>query len=182
MALFMVRLIERVSGGFGVLGAIVIAPLVIATTYEVLARYLFNAPTIWAYELAYMAMGTNFLLGAAFTLRERGHIRIDVAYSNFPPRVQALIDVIGYLFLFLPVAWWLTWGLWKYAYYALLSGETSGESAWNPVIWPFRMIFFAGILLLSLQGVAELIKSVYTLLGRDFESTTGGRLPGAPET
>ena len=160
------RLIDRLSGGFGVLGAIIIAPLVLATVYEVFSRYLFNAPTIWAYEIAYMAMGTNFLLGAAVTLRDRGHIRIDLLYARWTPRTQALIDIIGYLCLFLPVAWWLSWGLWKYAYHAFLSGETSGDSAWNPVIWPFRMVFFAGFLLLALQGTAELIRAYYLFTGR----------------
>ena len=167
--LLLVRLIERVTGGIGLIAALVVAPLVLATVYEVFSRYLFNAPTIWAYELAYMAMGTNFLLGAAFTLRERGHIRIDVAYSHFSQRTQALIDALGYLFLFLPVAWWLTWGLWKYAYGAFLSGETSGESAWNPVIWPFRVVFFLGFLTLALQGTAELIKAVQAFRGRPLQ-------------
>ena len=88
--LALVRLIERLSGGFGIVAAAIVAPLVIATVYEVFARYLFNAPTIWAYEIAYMAMGTNFLLGAAYTLRERGHIRIDLVYARFSPRVRAL--------------------------------------------------------------------------------------------
>ncbi len=162
---FVVRLIERITGGFGAVAAAIVAPLILATVYEVFSRYLFNAPTIWAYELAYMAMGTNFLLGAGFTLRERGHIRIDVAYDHFPPRIQALVDVVGYLFLFLPVAWWLSWGLWNYAYGAYLSGETSGESAWNPIIWPFRIVFFLGFLLLALQATAELIKAFRTLLG-----------------
>ena len=165
--LVVVRFIERISGGFGMLGAAVIVPLVLATVYEVFSRYIFNAPTIWAYGLAYMAMGTNFLLGAAFTLRERGHIRIDIVYERFAPRTRALIDTIGYLFLFLPMAWWLSWELWIYAYDALLSGETSGESAWNPIIWPFRMIFFAGIALLALQGTAELIKAIRVLRGGD---------------
>ena len=90
-----------------------------------------------------------------------------MAYSHFSPRVQALIDVIGYVFLFLPVAWWLTWGLWKYGYNAYLSGETSGESAWNPIIWPFRLVFFLGFLLLALQGTAELIKALRALLRLD---------------
>jgi len=164
--LSLVRMIERMTGGIGLIAALVVAPLVLATVYEVFSRYLFNAPTIWAYELAYMAMGTNFLLGAAFTLRERGHIRIDVAYSRFSPRLKALIDSLGYLLFFLPVAWWLSWGLWNYAYGALLSGETSGESAWNPVIWPFRLVFFLGFLMLALQGTAELIKALLVLSGR----------------
>jgi len=167
----LIRLVERLSGGVGLFAAVIVAPLILATVYEVFSRYLFNAPTIWAYELAYMAMGTNFLLGAALTLREHGHIRIDVLYGNFSPRTRAVIDILGYTCLFLPVAWWLSWGLWKYAYNALLSGETSGESAWNPVIWPFRMVFFVGFLLLALQATVELVKSFQILRGRDSGET-----------
>ncbi len=165
--LIFIRIVERISGGGGMVAAAIIAPLILATVYEVFSRYLFNAPTIWAYELAYMAMGTNFLLGAAFTLRERGHIRIDLVYAHLSPKRRALIDVIGYTFLVMPVSWWLSWGLWNYAYDAFLSGETSGESAWNPIIWPFRLVFFLGLFMISLQSTAELIKAVYTLLGRD---------------
>ncbi len=171
----LIRFVERLSGGGGLVAAVIVAPLVLATVYEVFSRYLFNAPTIWAYELAYMAMGTNFLLGAAYTLRERGHIRIDLAYAHFSRRTRALIDLLGYLFLFLPVAWWLTWGLWNYAYGALLSGETSGESAWNPVIWPFRMVFFLGFLLLALQASVELIKAVQILREPDEPPAPGAQ-------
>ena len=162
-----VRLIEKLSTSLGLVAAWVVAPLIVATVYEVFSRYLFNAPTIWAFEIAYMAMGTNFLFGAAFTLRERGHIRIDLMYSRFSDRTQAIIDIVGYFVLFLPVAFWLSWGLWKYAYFALLSGETSGESAWNPVIWPFRMVCFTGFFLLALQACAETIKAYYKFRGRD---------------
>jgi len=160
-----VRLIEKISGSVGLLAAWVVAPLIVAMVYEVFSRYLFNAPTIWAFELGYMAMGTNFLLGAAFTLREQGHIRIDLIYSRLPARRRAVIDVVGYIFIFLPVAFWMSWGLWKYAYNAFLSGETSGQSAWNPVIWPFRMVFFMGFALLARQAVAELIKAIQVLRG-----------------
>lgn len=164
--LAIIRVIERITGSVGHVAAWVIAPLIFATVYEVISRYLLDAPTIWAYELGYMATGTTFLLGSAYTLRERGHIRIDVFYAHFPAKAQALVEVIGYSVLFLPLAWWLSDALWTYAYDAYASGETSGQSAWNPPIWPFRAIFFIGFLLLALQATVELIKAVLELLGR----------------
>jgi TRAP-type mannitol/chloroaromatic compound transport system permease small subunit len=163
--LFVVRMLERVSGGVGVLAAWVVVPLIGATCFEVFSRYVLNAPTIWAFELGYMAMGTQFLLGAAFTLRERGHIRIDILYAHFRPKVQALIDVCGYLFLMLPACFWLMLSLWNYAADAYLSGELSGQSAWNPPIWPFRMVFFSAFAVLTLQGTLELIKAASVLFG-----------------
>ncbi|KAA3634238.1 MAG: C4-dicarboxylate ABC transporter substrate-binding protein [Proteobacteria bacterium] len=160
------RAVDRLSGSLGVLAAWIVLPLIIATVYEVASRYLFNAPTIWAYEVGYMATGANFLLGAAFALREGAHIRIDVLYSRFSARRRALVDVLGYLLLFLPVALWLSYRLGTYALEAYHSGEGSGESAWNPVIWPFRAIFFIGFAVLSLQAIVEFIRALKVLTGR----------------
>lgn len=161
-----VRVIERLTASSGLVIAWLVFPLILASCYEVFSRYLLNAPTIWAFELGYMAMGTHGLIGAAYTLKERGHIRIDVLYVHFTPRTRAIIDTTGYLLLFLPTVSWLTFALWEYWVEALVSGELSGQSAWNPLIWPFRLAFFLGIGLLCLQGVAELLKCVLFLTGK----------------
>lgn len=162
-----IQLIDINSGGIGFLAAWIVLPLIFATVYEVFSRYLLNAPTIWAYEVGYMATGANFLLGAAFTLREKGHIRIDVAYMRFRPRTKALIDVLGYTFLMLPFGFWLSYRLGVYAFDAFMSGEQSGESAWNPVIWPYRAIFFIGMSALTLQCVAQWVRALAELFRID---------------
>ena len=87
--------IDRCLGASGFVSALIVLPLIFATVYEFFSRYVFNAPTIWAYELGYMATGANFLLGAAFTLREKGHIRIDILYQVFTPKTWALVDLAG---------------------------------------------------------------------------------------
>jgi len=76
------------------------------------------------------------------------------------PRTKAVIDLLGYVLLLLPFLGWTTWALGKYALRSYLSGERSGQSAWNPIIWPYRAIFFVAFLCLTLQVVAEIIKSV----------------------
>ncbi|MCK5363858.1 MAG: TRAP transporter small permease subunit [Gammaproteobacteria bacterium] len=169
--------LERIVGTSGVVAAWLVVPLIIASCYEVFSRYVLNAPTIWAFELAYMAMGAHFLIGAAYTLREKGHIRIDVLYSHFSPRAQAWVDVFGFTCFMLPASWWISWGLWEYALDAYLSGELSGQSAWNPAIWPFRMVFFSGFLLLSIQGTLSLLKAISIAFAR------GDRVPddGSPQ-
>jgi len=159
------KFIDRASGSVGLVAAWIVLPLIMATVYEVLSRYLFNSPTIWAYEIGYMAMGANFLLGAAFTLREGAHIRIDILYTRLRDKTRALIDVLGFLLLFLPLGFWLSTRLGSYALEAFQSGEQSGESAWNPVIWPFRLVFFIGFTLLTLQAVAECIRAFRVLIG-----------------
>jgi len=161
-----VRVIERITGSAGLLIAWVVFPLILASVYEVFARYVLNAPTIWAFELGYMAMGIHAMIGAAFALRERAHIRIDVIYVRFTDKTKAIIDTAGYLILFMPVICWVSLGLWDYWVEAYVNNEHSGQSAWNPIIWPFRLTFFIGFFLLALQGIAELIKCFQFLTGR----------------
>lgn len=164
----LLRGIDRITGGAGVIAGWLIVPIIFATAYEVFSRYVLNAPTIWAFEVGYMAMGANFLFGVAYTFREKSHIRIDVVYGHlFSQKTKAVVSLLGYVVLLLPAAWLLSDALWTYAHGAYLTMEKSGQSAWNPVIWPFRMTFFAGFALLFLQGVAETIRVIRFLAGYD---------------
>lgn len=162
----LLRTIERISGISGEATAWLVVPLIFASVYDVIARYVFNAPTEWAYEIGYMVMGTHALLGIAYTLREGAHIRIDAFSQKFSQRTKAIIDLIGYLVFVLPCLVWMTWSLWAYWMGAFRSNELSGQSSWNPVIWPFRLIFFVAFVLLTLQVVAEIIKAFQYLTGR----------------
>ena len=150
--------IETVTTWAGWLAAATTVPLALFMVYEVVARYAFNAPTFWAYELAYMLMGAGLMLGIAYTMQMRAHVRVDFAYAGMPPRGRAFIDILGYLIV-LPMVLWLCMGLWEYLLRAYVGGERSGESAWNPMVWPFRVTFVAGFVLFAAQTVAEILKS-----------------------
>ncbi len=161
----LLRQIERITGWSGQIVAWLVLPLVFATVYDVFARYLFNAPTQWAYEVGYMAMGAQALLGIAYTLRESGHIRIDAFSQMFSQTTKAIIDLVGYAIFVLPCLTWVTFSLWDYWIRAFQTGELSGQSAWNPVIWPFKLVFFVAFVLTVLQIVAEIIKAILYLRG-----------------
>ena len=167
----LIRGIDALSTWVGYIGAWMMAPLILSMVYEVLARHLFNAPTFWAYEMGYMLAGTCYLFGMAYCLKERGHIRVDFIYDNIGPRGRAIVDVLGYAILMLPGALWVTWGLVEYAHEAYVSGEVSGESAWNPLIWPFRSVWVVGYAALCLQAFAEMLRSARILFG--FAKETG---------
>lgn len=158
-----IRLIEGLSCGFGRVGAILVLLLIAAMSYEVVMRYLFHAPTMWAYEVAAMLMGTSFLVTIAYAMVTQSHVRVDFLYARAGARGRASIDLAGYLVFLLPLALWMTWGLWSYLAQAYASGETTGQSAWNPVVWPFRVAYVAGFVLFALQIGAEIMRCILVL-------------------
>ena len=155
----LIRNIERVTGSVGILASLALVPLVLATCYEVFARYLFGMPTIWAYEVGYILTGSHFLLAMAFTLKSDEHIRIDIFSGHFSQRTRAVIDLAAYAVM-LPLMTWLTYALWLHLAQGWARNERSGQSALNLPVWPFRVIFLVAFLLLTLQILAEVIKAV----------------------
>ena len=166
----LVRLMDRLTGAVGLGGACLVVPLFTVMVYEVLARFLFNLPTFWAYELAYMMTGSHFALGIAYVLREDAHVRIDFLYARFPRRVKKAVDLAVMVGVLLPVIWWLTWRLLDSAWSAFSIGEVSGESSWNPVIWPFRAVVAFGFVVFGLQILAEIAKAARIVLGHETEA------------
>jgi TRAP-type mannitol/chloroaromatic compound transport system permease small subunit len=136
-------------------------PLVGALTYEVIARYGFNRPTIWAYDVTYMLYGTHFMLGAAYTLYRGGHIRTDIFYQNWSLRTRGIIDALLYLFLFFPGMGLFFWMGLQEALHSWEIREVSDASPWRPQIYPFKAVIPLAAALLILQGVSEFLKSAY---------------------
>lgn len=155
--------LDQIAIWSGKLVAWLIIPMVLSLTYEVVARYLFNAPTLWAYDVTFMTYGTLFMLGAAFTLQRKGHIRTDSFYSNWSPKTQATVDLVCYLVMFFPfIAVFFYFG-WEYFTKAFTTGERFVSSPWMPITWPFKAVMPLTGLLLGLQGISEMCKCLHTL-------------------
>jgi len=155
----------RLVAAVGIFAALLLVPLVLATTWEVVARYAFGAPTIWAYEVGYTLTGAHFLLALAYTLRQGEHIRIDVLSGTLPPVARRVIDATAYAAV-LPILVWITWTLWGYASSGYMRGETSGQSALNLPVWPFRAVFCLAFATLALQVLCELLKTLSSSSGQ----------------
>lgn len=162
-----VSLIDAITDRISFLGAWLVVPLFLIMGYEVFARFVLGWPTFWSWEFAYMITGSHFVLGIAYVTKTRQHVRVDFIYANLPMRWQMLIDGIVYAFFLLPVTVWMTWRLGGVALEAFLVGETSGESAWNPIIWPMRAIVAFGFGLFALQILAEAIRCLRFAMGRE---------------
>src|SRR5215510_5270776 len=90
-----IRAVDRFTDWTGTAVSWLSVPLVLAVSYEVVARYLFNAPTIWAFDATYMLYGALFMLGAAYALHKGAHIRTDFFWESFTPRTRGVIDSIS---------------------------------------------------------------------------------------
>jgi TRAP-type mannitol/chloroaromatic compound transport system permease small subunit len=175
-----VRAIDGLALWSGRIFCWLVIPLVVGLTYEVIARYLFHAPTIWAYDVAYMLYGSLFMLGAGYTLYRGGHIRTDIFYQNWSVRTRGTVDALLYLFLFFPgIALFFWMGL-QEALQSWDIREVSDASPWRPIIYPFKAVIPISLLLLMIQGVSELIKSAYAALHGE-ELVPGHGLPAGGE-
>ena len=157
----LITAIDTLSEWSGRVFAWLIVPLVLGLTYEVIARYAFDAPTIWAYDVGYMLYGSHFMLGAAYTLLRKGHIRTDFFYEKWSPQRQGLVDAALYLFLFFPGVFFFFLAGWDSAAHSWMLREPSEASPGRPPLYPFKAVMPVVAALLFIQGISEFIKSVW---------------------
>lgn len=140
-----------------------IIPMTGALVYEVVARYIFNAPTLWAYDMTYILAGSLFMLGSAFALRQGSHVRADFLLSTRNPRWQALIDMVLYLLVYFPATALFFETSFKFAFQSWMQGETFPQSPWMPIIYPLKTVMPVTLVLLFIQGIAEFLKASWTV-------------------
>ncbi len=150
--------IDALSKGTGRVVSYLIPIMMLILLYEVVLRYVFNEPTRWVHELTLYMFGSYFMLLGGYALYSRSHIVMDLLYSRWSPRTQAIVDVFTYLlfFFFIGSLFWLS-GDWAIA--AVLRLEHS-RSAWGPPVWPFKLILPLSAFLLLLAGVAKFIRDL----------------------
>lgn len=134
---------------------------------EIVARYFLNSPTIWAHESSTMLYGAFCMLAGAYTLRHRGHVRSEVIYGLMGPRAKAFCDTIIFTLglVVLAVFFKLAVG---FAADSWAVREYSNKSIWQPVIYPIKTVIPIAVGLVILQNIAELLRSVLTLLGIEY--------------
>jgi TRAP-type mannitol/chloroaromatic compound transport system permease small subunit len=159
--LAVIRAIDGITQWTGYLFTLLIAPLIVANVVEVFMRYVMNAPTSWALDVTTMSYGTLFMLGAAYALLKGAHVRTDMLWEKFSNRKKGIIDSVAYLLFFLPSMAILFGISIDDFFYSLSINEKSTSGIWQPVIWPLRAVIPLAAALLFLQGISELMKSVW---------------------
>ena len=155
--------IDKVSTWVGQLFAWLIVTLTLLIVWEVFSRYALGNPHAWAFDVMIMMYGTLFMMAGAYTLSKNGHVRGDVLYGFFPPRLQAGLDLALYVVFFIPGVIALCWAGYRYAGESWAIREHSNITADGPPIYPFKTVIpIAGAFLL-LQGIVEIVRCVICL-------------------
>ncbi len=160
-------LVDKFNTWIGKAFAWCILILTTAVAYEVFVRYLMRDPTSWAFDMSYLMYGSLFMIGGAYTLGRDGHVRGDVIYRLWPPKVQATVELVLYILLFFPgVLALIVAGTdyaaesWSYNYG---TGEVSINSPANVPISQFKTVLPVAAGLLLLQGAAQVCRCIVCL-------------------
>ena len=138
-----------------------------------------NSSNAWL-ELQWYLYGAVFLLAASYTLQRNEHVRIDVATSAFSKRTRDWIDLLGHIFFLMPFCILMVWLSWPFVVTSYTSGEVS-VNAGGLVLWPAKTMVLAGFVLLTCQGISEIIKRWAVIRGIIPDPTVQHELPPAIE-
>lgn len=159
----LVRLIDALSQWVGKTSGWLIVVLTLFITAEVFSRYVLLEPHAWATDVQIMLYGALIMLGGAFTLSQSAHVRADLIYVALSPRTQATIDIVLYLLFFFPGILALVYAGFHFAEQAWIIGERSSIMADGPPLFPIKATIPVAGVLLTLQGVAEVLRCVVCL-------------------
>jgi TRAP-type mannitol/chloroaromatic compound transport system permease small subunit len=160
---FLSNRVDRLSEWMGYISSWLVLLLIAEITYDTLMRYLFNAPSGWSYDITYMLNGAAFMGGTAWTLLRDEHVRVDFFYGKMSAKSKAIADVIGYVVFFFPSLLVLLYFSTKFAVRSWRMLEGSGETVWNPPIYPLKTVLCITILALLLQGVVQFFRRITAL-------------------
>ena len=159
-----IRAIDWFTETIGIGMSFIFVPLLLVpNVYEVFSRYVLKDPTIWALDVTTLSFGALFMLAGSYALQQGAHVRTDILWDKFSDRTKGLIDSCAFVFLFLPTMAILGWSSWDDFIYSMGIDERSNSGAWQPIIWPLRAVIPFACGLLFLQGVSELMKSVWAV-------------------
>ena len=164
------RVLKKIGDGIGVvsewsgrIAMFLVIVLIVSIAYDVFARYLFNAPTIWSYTFSYMLGTAIIAIGLPYVYYHNANVRVDVIYSKLPLRGRLILDVVLTILLFFPMVFLLIKVFGEDLWQAYLCGEVATDSIWYPILWPFKLVITLGLVFLFLQGIATFIGNLQRL-------------------
>ena len=159
--LAVIRSIDKFTTLTAYVFVLLVIPLICANVVEVFARYVLRDPTIWALDVTTMSYAGLFMLGSALALLKGAHVRTDMLWEAFSDRTKGMIDSLAFLLFFLPTMVVLFFISVDDFLYSISINERGSSGAWTPVLWPLRGVIPLTAFMLFLQGISELMKSLW---------------------
>jgi len=158
-------MLDRISATLGRASAWLTLLMVIVTFVVVVMRYVFDAGLIWLQESVVWMHAFVFMIGAAYTLQQEEHVRVDIFYRSMTPKRRAWVDLIGVLLFLLPLCMYLAWASVDYVALSWQLREASRESGGMPypLVPLLKSTLIVMPLLLGLQGISLLLRCLRTL-------------------
>jgi len=160
------KTIDRLNDLTGRLVSWITLLMVIVTCAVVLARYVFGVGSIALQESVMYMHGIVFMLGIAFTLKEQGHVRVDVLHEKFSRRTRTLIDIAGTILFLLPLSIFILLTSLDYVSFAWSLRESSAQPGGLPGVFLVKTLIPVMAALLALQGIAEILRGIVSLAGQ----------------
>lgn len=172
------RLIDRLNEFVGNTVAWLVLLDVLISAGNAISRKGFNVASNAWLELQWYLFGAIFMLGAAYTLKYREHVRVDLVYGMLSRRMQHRIDLLGHVVFLMPFVALMTYLLFPYVIDSIARGERSANVD-GLIMWPAKSLLLLGFLLLGLQAVSEIIKKIAVLRGaiEETDSTYAAKAP-----
>ena len=164
----LLKIIDSLSEWSGKIFSYLLWPGVAVLVYEVVARYVFNAPTIWAHGMTQRIFAVYYFICGAYISLTRSHINMDIIYSRLTPRKRAILDLISFFFFFIFCGVLLWYGS-RYAWGSLIRLEPCNTPFRAP-LYPIKLMIPLGALLIILQELAQLWRNLYfAITGKQYE-------------
>lgn len=152
--------IELISEKAGRFASYLLVPLLLVFLYEIIARNIFNSPTTWAYGTCYIIGGCAAVLSFGYAMKNGAMVRIDAFYAKLPEKAKCVLDLCLFAVLFFPLTVSGTIVCTREAITSVAAMELISTGSWQAPIWPTKIVMAVSMLILTLQGVAEVLKLI----------------------
>ena len=176
-----VRLVDGLNDKIGYLVSWLTTLMVAVVIYDVFTRYVLRSSSVAVQEMEWHIFSLIFLIGGAYTLKEEGHVRVDIFYSRFSARGKAWIDLVGGVVFLVPFCLLVIWTSHQFVAMSWMTREMSPDPGGLPGRYLLKAAIPAGFVLILVQGIAQTLRALLTVLGHPLAgpAPTGGEVDHA---
>jgi TRAP-type mannitol/chloroaromatic compound transport system permease small subunit len=165
MLLKLEKLFDRFSNLMGWIAGFLNLVMLVNVFYDAIMRYFFNTGSIALQEMEWHLFSIVFLFGMAYTLKEDGHVRVDILYDYFSPRWKAIVNIGGALLLLIPLSLLITEGSFWYVHEAFTSGEISGDPGGLSYRWLIKSVIPVSFVFLIISAIGFVLHNINIFRG-----------------